>query len=181
MPRKHVMHPTSCFLSPHSPSLPLKCALDWKFCIICCGFRSKEVKEFFWIFFFFELGNLLPQYFTNCRERIFFFSCICLPPPKMDFLPSSQNSFCLKQYPACGGKKLFLLQSLTFLNQVFIHALISFVVFSHQVVFDSFATPMHCKIFPSSSAGKESTCNAGDPGSIPESGRSAGEGIGYCC
>ena len=27
--------------------------------------------------------------------------------------------------------------------------------------------------------GKESTCNAGDPGLIPGSGRSAGEGIGY--
>ena len=33
--------------------------------------------------------------------------------------------------------------------------------------------------FPGSSAGKESTCNAGDPGSIPGSGRSAKEGIGY--
>ena len=32
---------------------------------------------------------------------------------------------------------------------------------------------------PCSSAGKESACNAGDPGSIPESGRSPGEGIGY--
>ena len=32
--------------------------------------------------------------------------------------------------------------------------------------------------FPDSSAGKEATCNAGDPGSIPGSGRSAGEGIG---
>ena len=30
-----------------------------------------------------------------------------------------------------------------------------------------------------SSAGKESTCNAGDPGSIPGSGRSAGDEIGY--
>ena len=30
-----------------------------------------------------------------------------------------------------------------------------------------------------SSIGKESTCNAGDPGLIPRSGRSAGEGIGY--
>ena len=30
-----------------------------------------------------------------------------------------------------------------------------------------------------SSAGKESACNAGDPSLIPESGRSAGEGIGY--
>ena len=27
--------------------------------------------------------------------------------------------------------------------------------------------------------GKESACNAGDPGLIPGSGRSAGEGIGY--
>ena len=33
--------------------------------------------------------------------------------------------------------------------------------------------------FPGGSAGKESTCNAGDPGSIPGSGRSAGEGIGH--
>ena len=33
--------------------------------------------------------------------------------------------------------------------------------------------------FPDSSVGKESTCNAGDPGSIPGLGRSAGEGIGY--
>ena len=33
--------------------------------------------------------------------------------------------------------------------------------------------------FPDSSAGKESACNAGDPGSIPGSGRSSGEGIGY--
>ena len=33
--------------------------------------------------------------------------------------------------------------------------------------------------FPGSSAGKESACNVGDPGSIPGSGRSPGEGIGY--
>ena len=32
---------------------------------------------------------------------------------------------------------------------------------------------------PHSSAGKESACNAGDPSSIPGSGRSAREGIGY--
>ena len=35
------------------------------------------------------------------------------------------------------------------------------------------------KGFPDSSASKESTCNAGDSGSIPGSGRSPGEGIGY--
>ena len=33
--------------------------------------------------------------------------------------------------------------------------------------------------FPDSSVGKESACNAGDPGSIRGSGRYAGEGIGY--
>ena len=33
--------------------------------------------------------------------------------------------------------------------------------------------------FPCGSAGKESTCNAGGPGSIPGSGSSPGEGIGY--
>ena len=33
--------------------------------------------------------------------------------------------------------------------------------------------------FPGSSAGKESNCNAGDPGSIPGSESSPGEGIGY--
>ena len=33
--------------------------------------------------------------------------------------------------------------------------------------------------FPGSSAGKESTCNTGDTGSIAGSGRSPGEGIGY--
>ena len=32
--------------------------------------------------------------------------------------------------------------------------------------------------FPCGSAGKELACNAGDPGSIPESRRSAGEGKG---
>ena len=34
-------------------------------------------------------------------------------------------------------------------------------------------------IFPDSSVGKESACNAGDPGLIPGSRRSTGEGIGY--
>ena len=34
-------------------------------------------------------------------------------------------------------------------------------------------------MFPDSSVGKESACDAGDPGSIPGSGRSTGEEIGY--
>ena len=37
----------------------------------------------------------------------------------------------------------------------------------------------HLLVFPGGSDGKESTCNAGDPGSISGSGRSPGEGNGY--
>ena len=46
-------------------------------------------------------------------------------------------------------------------------------------VFLSKGRPKYILGFPDSSVGKESTCNPGDPGSIPGSGRSAGEGIGY--
>ena len=60
---------------------------------------------------------------------------------------------------------------------------------SFSVPFDTFSA--YCQIyrnteilwpkmgFPHSSVGKESACNAGDPGSIPGSERSAGKGIGY--
>ena len=37
----------------------------------------------------------------------------------------------------------------------------------------------HQHSFPHSSVGKESACSAGDPSSVPGSGRSTGEGIGY--
>ena len=43
---------------------------------------------------------------------------------------------------------------------------------------DRLPTPVFFGL-PCGSAGKESTCNAGDLGSIPGSGRSPGEGIGY--
>ena len=44
----------------------------------------------------------------------------------------------------------------------------------------SFGLHFNCRRgSPDSSVGKESACNAGDPGSIPGSGRSTGEGIGY--
>ena len=39
--------------------------------------------------------------------------------------------------------------------------------------------PIKDKGCPDSSVGKESTCNVGDPSSIPGSGSSPGEGIGY--
>ena len=45
---------------------------------------------------------------------------------------------------------------------------------------DSRLGVMFCKVlgFPGGSDGKAATCNAGDPGSIPGSGRSPGEGNG---
>ena len=46
-------------------------------------------------------------------------------------------------------------------------------------------TYIYMYVFPHSSVGKESACNVGDLGSIPGSGRSAGEGNGnplqYSC
>ena len=47
-----------------------------------------------------------------------------------------------------------------------------FLIFSYETLTISWS-------FPHSSVGKESTCNAGDLGLIPGSGRSTGEGIGY--
>ena len=47
---------------------------------------------------------------------------------------------------------------------------------STSLIWKSFWDSKH---FPGSSVGKESTCKAGDPGSIPGSGRSGGEEIGY--
>ena len=46
---------------------------------------------------------------------------------------------------------------------------------------ETFNTNIHCRLtvyYPHSSVGEKSACNAGDPGSIPGSGRSPGEGIG---
>ena len=55
------------------------------------------------------------------------------------------------------------------------------LVLHSGVIFNGSQKNHHCHHhlgFPGSSAGKESTCNAGDPGSIPGSGRSPREGIG---
>ena len=52
----------------------------------------------------------------------------------------------------------------------------------HKTVQKSLNDPdNHDGGFPSSSAGKESTCNAEEPSAISGLGRSPGEGIGYIC
>ena len=61
--------------------------------------------------------------------------------------------------------------------QVVNHILILMFWFEElRVKFNDFTEAMG---FPHSSVGKESTCNAGDPSSIPGLGRFPGEGIGY--
>ena len=47
---------------------------------------------------------------------------------------------------------------------------------NHWIAISKYYTTM---AFPDSSVGKESACNAGDPGLIPGLGRSPGEGKGY--
>ena len=44
---------------------------------------------------------------------------------------------------------------------------------------DCVLSPFPAFFLSNSSVGKESVCSAGDPGSIPGSGRSAGEGISH--
>ena len=62
------------------------------------------------------------------------------------------------------------LRELTFM----ISFLIVFIMNVCRVLPDAFSASC-----PHSSVGKESACDAGDPGSIPGLGRSSGEGIGY--
>ena len=49
------------------------------------------------------------------------------------------------------------------------------VVWVYRSLFIHSLTERTSWLLPDSSVGKESACNAGDPNSIPESGRSAGE------
>ena len=53
--------------------------------------------------------------------------------------------------------------------------LLKYIDFQHTVTQNTLLT----QVFVGGSGGKESACNAGDPGSFPGSGRSPGEGNGY--
>ena len=52
-------------------------------------------------------------------------------------------------------------------------------VFLPLQLFETILEGWALALLPDSSVGKESACNAGDPGSIPGLGISPGEGIGY--
>ena len=84
---------------------------------------------------------------------------------------NSVISFCFpwKNILYCSLSVLTSSNALLYLQRLLLHS----HTFKESAFCDS---PMG---FPHSSVGKKSTCNAGDSGSIPGSGRSAGEGIGY--
>ena len=90
-----------------------------------------------------------------------------------------------KQQRACAAKKKKRKEKerSTFLKNLKkkkIFPLLQSIFLSHsrpQKTSDLLSVNIDC--FPDSSVGKESTCNAGDPGVIPGLGRSPGEGIGY--
>ena len=57
--------------------------------------------------------------------------------------------------------------------------LVSFIIYGEGVHITTAILDRQLSWYPGSSAGKESACNAGDPGLIPGSGSSPGEVIGY--
>ena len=59
--------------------------------------------------------------------------------------------------------------------------ILNFYINQSQYINSNISLPksLGMKCFPCGSAGKESACNAGDLGLIPEMGRSPGEGKGY--
>ena len=51
--------------------------------------------------------------------------------------------------------------------------------YAHNACFITVILGVIVEGFPGGSNGKESACNSGDPGSVPESGKSPREGNGY--
>ena len=70
-------------------------------------------------------------------------------------------------------------QSTTAFTKMGVSSIIFFLEALQKNFFFLLAFFIYWRCFPHSSVGRESSCNAGEPGSIPGSGRSAGEGIGH--
>ena len=71
------------------------------------------------------------------------------------------------------------------LCSISMHAVPVIHLFSYCFILPTICSSVHLlgthpQGFPDGSVGKESACNTGDPGSIPEPGRSAGEALQYC-
>ena len=167
---------------------------------MCISFISNEVGIFFsWQFFplcdvpvpeiclfvyticlsLLICGNSLS---VLCGTTIFsqFISCLCIF--LHSFLKLGYNSYTLKHIRLKYTRVNVLVYSGFYKHH---HYLISkhflpFTVLAKKSIFT-----LYIKGFPGGSDGKASACNVGDPGSIPGSGRSSGEGNGnplqYSC
>ena len=99
----------------------------------------------------------------------------------------------ISEFSKVSGYKINTQKSLEFLytnnekSEREIKESIPFSIATKRVKYLGKNLPKETKVmgFPHSSVGKSSACNAGDPGSIPGSGRSTGEGNGnplqYSC
>ena len=91
----------------------------------------------------------------------------------------------LNEFNKVAGYKINIQKSIAFLyakserSEREIKVTVPLTITSKRIKYLGINLPKDTKDFPSSSARKESACNAGNPSSIPESGRSPGEGIGY--
>ena len=96
-------------------------------------------------------------------------------------IPSAGTS--LTSFPKinCRANKYQLSQETTLLAFDFLSKNVRWVssVLLAQLAFCLLVLSLSPKTLPGGSEGKESTCSAVDPGSIPGSGRSTGEGNGY--
>ena len=91
----------------------------------------------------------------------------------------------LNEFNKVAGYKINIQKSIAFLyakserSEREIKVTVPLTITSKRIKYLGINLPKDTKDFPSSSARKESACNAGDPGLIPRLGRSPGEGIGY--
>ena len=104
---------------------------------------------------------VLPWY-KGSQRKILTFVCVCISMGRYTYTYiHSKQEYCLKKG-----------NSITNYCQVPVH-ICWYLLFVFKI------PPVSSEDFPDSSVVKESACNAGDPGLIPGSGRSVGEGIHY--
>ena len=113
-------------------------------------------------------------------------ACCSAPSvPVTYFLGATCSRVCLLglrllAWAPCSKKMLRFFKSFLVYSAILLYLSCMYIksIWLYCNIFSFYWSIIHLQGFPSSSVGKESACNAGDPGSIPGSGRSTGEGIG---
>ena len=138
------------------------------------GFPRQGILE--WVAISFSKGSFWPRNWTHvsCFGRQILYHWV---PREVHYtIQGSINQFSQHKYMAWKCQhELRIGQSMqTWMNKKLTMLIFLFLL---QTLFQSFVGVAGGMGFPGSSAGKKSTCNAGDPGSIPGLGRSTGEDI----